>query len=134
MIRVRVKCGRCGKSLMDEGTEIDSRPSILVLAKAGSKSGALRLSSAYGSYRIRPEVDLKKGVVARFFCPHCKKEMAGSRRCDKCEAPMIPLALQEGGVVQICARRGCKKHCLEFEDPEAELRAFYGAYSTFYKG
>ncbi|MBI4423269.1 MAG: hypothetical protein HY554_06060 [Elusimicrobia bacterium] len=131
---MRVKCGRCGESLMDEETQIDSRPSIRVVARAGAKAGELRLSSAYGSYRVRPGLELKKGAIARFFCPHCKREMAGSRSCEKCEAPMIPLALQEGGVVQICSRRGCKKHCLEFEDPEAELRAFYGAYSTFYKG
>lgn len=134
MIRVRVKCGRCSKSLMDEPVQIDGCPSIRVIAKCGAKTGDLNLSSIYGSYRIKCEVDLKKGAIARLFCPHCKKEMVGSRRCEKCEAPMTPLALQEGGLVQICARRGCKKHCIEFEDPEAELRAFYGAYSTFYKG
>lgn len=119
---------------MDEETQIDSRPAIRVLAKYGARSGPLHLSSAYGSYRIRSDFEIKKGTIAKFSCPHCKKEMMGSRRCDKCDAPMIPLSLQEGGLVQICSRRGCKKHCLEFEDPEAELRAFYGAYSTFYKG
>ena len=134
MIRVRVKCGRCGKSLMDEETQIDSHPSIFVTAKVGAKSGKLHLSSVYGSYQIRPAVDMKKGAIARFFCPHCRKEMMGSRRCEKCDARMIPLPLLEGGLVQICSRRGCKKHCLEFEDPEAELRAFYGAYSNYYKG
>lgn len=134
MIRVRVKCGRCGKSLMDERMQIDGRPSIRVMAKHGAKTGILNLSSNYGSYRINSEIEFKKGAIARLSCPHCKKEMRGSRTCEKCEAPMIPLALQEGGIVQICARRGCKKHCVEFEDPEAELQAFYGAYSTFYKG
>lgn len=134
MIKVRVKCGRCGESLMDEEAKIDSKPSIKVLAQTGAKKGELHLSAVYGSYRIKPGMDIKKGKVAKFFCPHCKKELAGSRTCDKCSAPMIPLSLHDGGQVQICARRGCKKHLIEFEDPEAELRAFYSAYSTFYKG
>jgi len=134
MIKVRVKCPRCRKSLMDEEMKIDSRPSIRIVAKSGGKKGELHLSSVYGSYRLRQDFDMKKGALARFFCPHCELELEGSRRCEKCDAPMVPLALQEGGLVQICSRRGCKKHVIEFEDPEAELRAFYSAYSTFYKG
>lgn len=134
MITVRVKCPGCGKSLMDEDLQIDSYPSIRVVVKSGGKKGDLNLSSVYGSYRLRQDFETKKGAMARFFCPHCGGELEGSRRCEKCGAPMIPLALQEGGLVQICSRRGCKKHLIEFEDPEAEIRAFYCAYPTFYKG
>lgn len=134
MIKVKLKCPRCSKSLMDESLPIDSRPSVRLLAACGAKKGELHLSSVYGSYRIKSGVEMRKGAVARLFCPHCRKELSGGRVCEKCEAPMVPLALQEGGVVQICSRRGCKKHLLEFEDPEAELGAFYSAYSTFFKG
>ena len=35
--------------------------------------------------------------------------------------------------VEICSRRGCKKHLIEFENLESELRAFYNKYSLFFK-
>lgn len=134
MIKVKVGCPRCRKSLMDEAMQIDSNPSIRVRVKSGGKTGELYLSSVYGSFRIRHDFPMKKGALARFYCPHCRRELAGTRSCEKCAAPMIPLALHESGLVQICSRRGCKKHVIEFEDPEAEIRAFYSAYPTFYKG
>lgn len=134
MIKVRLKCSRCHKGLMDEELLIDSCPSVRLLVKCGAKKGEIHLSSVYGSYRIKSGVAMKKGDVVHLFCPHCKKELTGSRVCEKCAAPMVPLALQEGGLVQVCARRGCKKHLIEFEDPEAEIGAFYAAYPTFFKG
>ncbi|MFA5138022.1 MAG: hypothetical protein WC728_02225 [Elusimicrobiota bacterium] len=116
---------------MDSEAKIDSRPSIKVLVSDGKQKGRLHLSSLYGSYKVHEPFDIKKGSIASFFCPYCKKELKGHRVCEKCGAPMIPLALQEGGLVQICSRRGCKKHLIEFEDPEAEIGAFYATYSTF---
>lgn len=133
MIRVRLKCQHCGHSLMDKKTYIDSRPSIRLLALCGKRKGPLNLSALYGSYTIESGIPVLSGRIVRAYCPHCKKELKGSRKCEKCNAAMIALAMQEGGMVQICSRRGCKKHLFEFEDPEAEIRAFYSKYSTFFK-
>jgi hypothetical protein len=38
---------------------------------------------------------------------------------------MSALQMGKGGMIQFCSRRGCKKHLLEFDDPEADLKAFY---------
>jgi len=43
---------------------------------------------------------------------------------------MAAFKLRDGGKIQICSRRGCKKHLLEFQDPESELEAFYKSYTS----
>jgi len=134
MIEVKVKCIHCGKSLMDEGFEIDNHPSIKVIIEYKGKQGILRLSSLYGSYNIDSEIDVPKGEIARFFCPHCKSDMTSSRTCYECGASMVTFECASGGYLRICSRMGCKKHLVEFEDLETELRAFYDAYSTFFRG
>jgi methionyl-tRNA synthetase len=133
MIEVNVKCPHCGKSLMDEEIKIDDHPSVKVNIQWGGERGRLRLSSLYGSYTIECQLSMPEGKVARFFCPHCNAELTGPRVCEKCDAPMIPLKFVEGGTVEICSRRGCKKHLIEFENLESELRAFYNKYSLFFK-
>ena len=40
-------------------------------------------------------------------------ELIGSSMCGECEAPMVPMIIRGGGVVQICSRRGCKGHLLD---------------------
>lgn len=133
MIQVNVKCPHCGKSLMDEDKKIDDRPSVKLNVQLGEKRGTLRLSSLYGSYNIDSELSVPQGEVVKFFCPHCNAELIGSRNCEECNAPMIPMRFAEGGIVQICSRRGCKKHLIEFEELDTELRAFYDKYSLFFK-
>ncbi|MBI5622675.1 MAG: hypothetical protein HY924_02735 [Elusimicrobia bacterium] len=133
MIEVHVKCPTCGKSLMDGKHRIDNLPSIAVEVAYAGKKGSLHLSSLYGSYHIDIEVPCPEGKVSNFFCPHCKGELKASRMCEVCEAPMVGFSLLEGGKIQICSRRGCKKHLVEFEDPEQELRMFYETYGTFFK-
>ena len=133
MIQVNVKCPLCGKSLMDEEIKIDDLPSVKLNVQRGEKRGTLRLSSLYGSYSIDSELSVPQGEVVKFFCPHCNADLTGSRVCEECNAPMIPMRFTEGGTVQICSRRGCKKHLIEFEELDTELRAFYDRYSLFFK-
>jgi ssDNA-binding Zn-finger/Zn-ribbon topoisomerase 1 len=57
-----------------------------------------------------------------------------TRICEKCNAEMVLMEIEDGGNIQICSRKGCKKHLLEFEDLQTELKAFYNVYSTFFKG
>jgi hypothetical protein len=52
--------------------------------------------------------------VVNFFCPHCHAELIGASECMTCGAPMVPMLVRgEGGMIQICSRRGCKGHMLD---------------------
>jgi predicted RNA-binding Zn-ribbon protein involved in translation (DUF1610 family) len=132
MIEVRIKCPVCGKSLMDDARQIDGNPSICVLGQVSGWKGRIWLSSLYGSYNVECERDVPKGEVTTFFCPECGQELKSTRSCELCNAPMVPFSFAEGGVVQICSRRGCKRHLVEFTDIRAELRAFVDSYFAFF--
>jgi len=131
MVEVRIRCPKCGESLMDEEAPIDGHPSIHVIGEAGGKKGDIRLSSLYGSYNAQTDLDVPEGEETAFFCPLCGERLASTRTCELCHAPMVPFGFAEGGVVQICSRRGCKRHLIEFNDIRAELRSFVEGYSQF---
>jgi methionyl-tRNA synthetase len=132
MIQVNVKCPLCGKSLMEEGHKIDGHPSVKVLLEYEKRKGSLYLSSLYGSYNIETDVFVPEKMIAQFFCPHCQKELKSTRVCELCQAPMVPFNFVHGGIIQICSRRGCKKHLIEFDKLEGELSAFYNEYGPFH--
>ena len=134
MIKVSVRCPHCRNSLMDDGNRIDGEPTIGLVIVGQKTFGWLRLSSLYGSYAIESEFPAVDGEIGSFYCPWCHGNLRGSRLCDDCGAPMIPLEFTDGGVVQLCSRRGCKRHLVEFEEIEREMSAFYAHYSTFFKG
>jgi NADH-quinone oxidoreductase subunit E len=110
---VEVSCGRCNHSLMDAERRIDDQPSIRVTISFGDQHGSLRQSSLYGSYNIESEHEVPANSVADFFCPHCHAHLTGASACADCGAPMVPMIVRGGGVVQICARRGCRGHMLD---------------------
>ncbi|NIM65337.1 MAG: hypothetical protein GTO51_05030 [Candidatus Latescibacteria bacterium] len=110
---VEVSCARCNHSLMDPRHPIDGHPSIRVTVSFGHKHGWLALSSLYGSYNVASEYEIPTDAVAHIFCPHCHAELIGGAKCGECGAPMVPMIVRGGGVVQICARRGCKGHMLD---------------------
>jgi len=112
---VEVSCARCNHSLMDPRYEIDGHPSVRVTASFGSKHGWLAISSLWGSYTVHSEYEIPKDTVLHLFCPHCHAEMIGGGGCADCGAPMVPMIVRGGGVVQLCSRRGCKGHILDFE-------------------
>lgn len=110
---VDVSCARCNHSLMDPQHVIDGHPSIRVTISFGDKHGWLILSSLYGSYRVASEYEIPIDEIVHMFCPHCHAELIGSTKCPDCGAPMVPMIVRGGGVVQICARRGCRGHMLD---------------------
>jgi len=112
---VDVCCARCNHSLMDLDHLIDEHPSVRVTISFGRKHGWLRLSSLYGSYTIESEHEIPLDTVAQFFCPHCHAELMGATDCPSCLAPMVPLIVRGGGMVQICSRRGCRAHRLDLD-------------------
>jgi NADH-quinone oxidoreductase subunit E len=110
---VEVFCARCNRSLMDTGHLIEGYPSVRVTISFGRKHGWLRLSSLYGSFTIESEHEIPAETIPQFFCPTCHAELAGAADCPICAAPMVPLIVRGGGMVQICSRRGCTSHLLD---------------------
>lgn len=110
---VSVSCPRCNHSLMDPGHLIDDMPSVRLTVAFGRNHGWLRLSSFYGSPEVESEHDIPLDTVVNIFCPHCHAELRGASNCPECGAPMVAMIVRAGGIVQICARRGCKGHMLD---------------------
>jgi len=134
MIRLNVECPHCKHSLLDETHIIDGCPAAHMLFEFKDIKGELYLSSLYGSYNSEIPDLISGGDAPSLFCPWCNASLMSTRTCDKCNSQMVLMTLAEGGRIQICSRKGCKKHLLEFEDLETELKAFYNVYSTFFKG
>lgn len=112
---VEVSCPRCSHSLMDIAHKIDGQPSVKITAAFDGSHGWVRLSSLYGSPVVECEYEADTDTIVNFFCPHCHAELAGAGPCPLCEAPVVPLMLRGGGIVQICSRRGCHYHMLDLE-------------------
>jgi NADH-quinone oxidoreductase subunit E len=110
---IHVTCPHCNRSLMDETFAIDGYPSIRVTISSGHEEGWLRLSSLYGSYNASTEFEIPSDAIVSFICPHCCRELHSTSGCSVCEAPMVPMLVDGGGIVQICSRRGCKNHMLD---------------------
>ncbi|MBL7102736.1 MAG: hypothetical protein ISS18_00235 [Bacteroidales bacterium] len=127
-VSLNAKCPHCDKSFMDEENLLLGKPSIKLNIECNNNRGTIRLCSIYGCYDHFCDFDLKEGAIAKFFCPHCNKELISKDTCKSCDAPMIPLILQLGGKVLICSRKGCNNHFVAFEDLATEVRKFYHEY------
>ena len=112
---VEVNCARCNHSLTDPGNLIDGVPAIRVTVSFGNNHGSLLLSSLYGSYNTSTDQEIPVHTLVHFFCPHCHAELSGGTPCADCSAPMVPMIVKGGGMLQICSRRGCKAHRLDFD-------------------
>ena len=110
---IEVSCARCNHSLMDSRHVIDGHPPICVTVSFGDRHGRMALSSLYGSYKVDCEYQIPPDTIVQVFCPHCHAELIGGTKCPECAAPMIPMIVRGGGVVQICSRKGCKGHILD---------------------
>jgi NADH-quinone oxidoreductase subunit E len=113
---LEVSCARCNHSLMDAANLVDGHPAIRVTIAFGDRHGWLLLSSLYGSYEIESEHEIPADTVVDFFCPHCHTELVGAAACIDCGAPMVPMVVRGGGIVQICSRRGCRAHMLDLTE------------------
>jgi NADH-quinone oxidoreductase subunit E len=110
---LEVSCARCNHSLMDSRHIIDGHPAVRVTVSFGNKHGRLTLSSVYGSDKVDSEHTIPENTVVQMFCPYCHAELVGGSPCNECGAPMVPMIVKGGGVVQICTRKGCKGHMLD---------------------
>lgn len=123
-----VNCPHCGKSLMDPYNLINGKPSIRLNAKCGDSSGVIRLCSQYGCYEHATNIESADGDIVEFFCPMCNQQLVKKEGCEKCGAPMVPLALEIGGKVNFCSRKGCKAHNVAFEDLSHALHIMYNKF------
>ncbi len=114
---VEVSCPRCNHSLMDPEHLVDGHPSIRVTVSFAREHHPLRLSCLYGSYNLESRVEIPRDTLVDFFCPHCHAHLTGASACPDCGAPMAPMIVRGGGIVQICSRRGCKGHILDLSGP-----------------
>ncbi|UCD93817.1 MAG: NAD(P)H-dependent oxidoreductase subunit E, partial [Candidatus Zixiibacteriota bacterium] len=112
---LEVNCPHCNHSLTDTTHLVDEQPSIRLTASFADKHGWIRLSRLYGSYNVKAKYDIPDDTIVHFFCPHCHAELAGAYSCVECGAPMVPMIVRSGGMVQICSRRGCKNHMLDLD-------------------
>jgi NADH-quinone oxidoreductase subunit E len=110
---IEVNCPRCNHSLIDQTHCIDGFPSIRITVSFNHLYGWLRLSSLYGRPPVKYEQLIPKGAVVNFFCPHCHGELVSASSCFECGAPMVPMIVRSGGVMQICSRHGCEGHMLD---------------------
>lgn len=121
---VEVNCPRCNHTLMDPHYRVDGYPSIRFTVSFGQEHGWVRLSSLYGSYAMESGGEVPADTVVHFFCPHCHGDLMGAWNCTACGAPMVPIMVSGGGMIQICSRRGCKSHLLDLEgDAESAVPA-----------
>lgn len=110
---IEVNCPHCNRSLMDESLRLDGYPSIEVVISCEGQEGWLRLSCLYGSYNSLTELNIPAGAIVKFQCPHCRVELPSTSNCPLCTAPLVPMLVYGGGIIQICSRRGCKHHMLD---------------------
>lgn len=127
-ISLEVKCPYCRKSLMDEDNKLHDLPSIKLNIVTPDDRGVMHLCSVYECYDHKTDVEIKKGTVVDFYCPHCNKELLVKEECKLCGAPMVDLILKVGGRVSFCSRAGCPNHYVAFTDLSTELSQFYNEY------
>ena len=116
---LEVNCPRCNHSLMDSTRPIDGLPSIRMTVSFENQHCGLSLSCLYGSFNIKSQIPIPLDTLMHFFCPHCHAALVGASNCTTCGAPMIPMVVRGGGMMQVCARRGCKEHRLELNGVNA---------------
>jgi DNA-directed RNA polymerase subunit RPC12/RpoP len=127
-ISLAVKCPYCMKSLLDEDVLIQGHPSIKLNILTEFERGTIHLCAVYECYENISDVEIKKGEIVEFTCPHCNKELLVKEECKLCDAPMVSLMMNTGGRVSLCSRNGCPNHYIAFEDLSIELHKFYEQY------
>jgi methionyl-tRNA synthetase len=131
LISLKVKCPRCDKSLMDYTHFLNAKPSIKLHIEIQGQSGSINLCSTYGCYEKSSNIELVENEIARLSCPHCKRELPSSSKCEVCGADIVDFALDKGGKVHVCSRIGCQKHYVSFEDIYDTLSKFYSEYDDY---
>ena len=110
---MEVHCPCCNHSLMDSKHIVDGLPSIRVTISFEGQHCGFSMSALYGSFNVLCGAEVPIDTIFSIFCPHCYAELVGALSCVECGASMIPMLVKGGGIIQVCARRGCKRHRLD---------------------
>jgi hypothetical protein len=113
---------------MNSDQLVDKAPSIQLDISFNGKKGEINLSSLYGSYKYKASITIPPNKETKFFCPHCKTHITSDEVCSECNAMMIPLNINKGGVVRFCSRSGCNSHNIAFEDIDRAMNYFYDSH------
>ena len=130
IISLLVKCPHCDKLLMDDNHLLHDKPSVKINVVSEKERGVIWLCSVYGCYDHESNIEINKGDVINFFCPHCNKSLMRDIKCQICEAPMIGLNIKTGGKVNVCSRSGCENHYVVFDDLAGAINKFYHELGT----
>lgn len=109
---LEVGCARCNRSLMDPAHLIEDHASISLVAFDGHEHAPVRFSCLLGSRRAEAG-SFAAGTVLRLYCPHCSEDLSTSSLCRECDAPLVPLMVRLGGILQICTRVGCQNRVVD---------------------
>lgn len=133
LIPLKLKCKFCKHDLSDKKEQIDGFPSVKLKVSGENGTGDIWLSPLYGSYNLKSSIKLEEGECVTLYCPHCNRQLPKTRSCENCSAPMVALALHlDQGDVEICLRKGCKNHYIEFRDLK-KMKEFYETYEDFFR-
>ena len=130
-IALSVKCPHCGKSLMNPYFTIHNKPSVKLFIEGTKGRGTINLCGYYGCTDHSCTINLEEGEVCKFYCPHCEMELTSAHHCRDCEAPMVPFAMDKGGLLHMCSRLGCNSHYLNFLNVSDALRKMYNEFGYF---
>jgi hypothetical protein len=86
---------------------------------AGQRHGWLRLSGLCGYYAYDQQDGVPAGTVVDLYCPSCQGALRGASSCLDCGAPLAPLLVQSGAILQLCTRLGCRSHSLDLSGVNA---------------
>jgi len=114
---LQVACPFCHHSLMDHQVKIKNLPSVqLKIRTEKGEKGTVYLCAAYECFEHQKDIDIKDKEIVNFCCPHCHQELLSNKTCQVCGAPMVELALDHGGSIRICSRKGCFNHFLSLRE------------------
>jgi two-component system NtrC family sensor kinase len=98
-----------GCDLQDPQTRIGGQPAIRVLRLDPDRETIVHLDPIYGRVRHRASQPAPEGAISGYGCPHCHTRLElPERRCETCGAPVIAVRAGRFGLVEWCAREGCR--------------------------
>jgi hypothetical protein len=98
-----------GCDLQDPQTRIGGQPAIRVLRLDPDRETVVHLDPIYGRVRHRARWPATAGSIPGYACPQCRTRLERpERRCEACGAPVIAVRAGRFGLVEWCARAGCR--------------------------
>ncbi len=107
MLLLQVCCPYC-RTPLTEGNRVH----LEAYVRDTNQDGKIYLSAVFGDSAVDTDLKIPQGAVAEFRCPSCEQSLMLQVPCRLCGAPMASINIKSGGVLEFCARRGCKGHAL----------------------